>query len=119
MTETFISLAFVVLFSVVAWAVGAGAESMIWGGVAIAAFGFAYGIPCAVVYHWLFYRSLVRMDRLPARWWISPPRHHDLLPSEDRPRVLVWGAIGGSGFVMVVLGIIVMTVGLWRTLAGE
>lgn len=116
MLEIAISVGFVVLFSVVAWAANAGAESMIWGGMAIATFGFAYGIPTAVVYHWRLYQSLRRADRLPARWWLSPTSHHALIPRDERRGVLVWGGIGGSGFLVIVLGIIVTTIGLWRTL---
>lgn len=116
MVESLISLGFVLLFCVIGWAVNAGAESMIWGGIALAALGFTYGIPTALVYHWLLYRSLVRARRLPDRWWLSPTSHHDLVPREERLTVLVWGALGGTGFVVIVLGILVTTIGLWRTL---
>ena len=118
MFEALIALGFVALFSVLAWAANAGAESMIWGGIALAALGFAYGIPTAIVYHWRLHQSLTRAERLPARWWLSPTSHHALIPREDRRSVLQWGAIGGSGFLVIVLGIIVTAVGLWRTLSG-
>ena len=117
MLETLISLGIVLLFSVVAWAANAGAEATVWGGVAISTIGFVYGIPSAIIYHWLFYRSLVRVDRLPDRWWISPTSHHGLLPRDERRGVYVWGAIGGTGFLVIVLGILVTSVGLWRLLA--
>lgn len=116
MLESLISLAFVLLFCVIGWAVNAGGEAMIWGGVALAAVGFAYGIPTALVYHWLLYRSLVRADRLPLRWWLSPTSHHELVPREERTTVFVWAALGGTGFVVIVLGILVTSIGLWRTL---
>lgn len=118
MFETWIALGFVVLFAVVAWGANAGPEAMISGGVALAALGFGYGIPAAIVYHWRLHRSLSRAGRLPERWWLSPTSHHDLIPPGDRRFVLVWGAIGGSGFLVIVLGIIVITVGLWRMLSG-
>ena len=117
MFETLLALGFVVLFASVAWAANAGAESMIWAGLALAAVGFGYGIPTAIVYHWRLHRSLSRAGRLPERWWLSPTSHHGLIPREDRRGVLRWGAIGGSGFLVIVLGIILLTVGLWRTLA--
>lgn len=116
MFEALISLAIVLLLSVLAWAASAGAESMVWGGIAIAAIGFGYGLPTAAVYHWRLYCSLVRVDRLPERWWLSPTSHHGLLPAEDRVGVLAWGAIGGSGFGVIVLGILVTGIGLWRLL---
>lgn len=65
MIETLLSIGFVFLFSVLAWAVNANAETMIRGGVGL---GFAYGIPPAIVYHWMLYRSLLRAEQLTHRW---------------------------------------------------
>jgi len=115
--ESLISLGLVVLFCVVGWAFVASAESLLWGGIGLAVFGFLYGIPAAVVYHWLLYRSLVRIDRLPPRWWLQPTALHDRIPPEDRRGVFAWGGIGGSGFLVIVLGIVLTSIGLWRTLA--
>lgn len=114
MFEALIGLGLVVLFCVLAWAAGAPAETLLVVGISVAALGFAYGLPAAFVYHWLLHRSLVRAGRLPKRWWISPTSHHDLVPSGDRPRVLVCAAIGGSGFLVIVLGIVLTSLGLWR-----
>ena len=116
MIESLISLGIVVLFSVLAWTANAGAESMIWGGIGLAGIGFAFGIPTAIIYHWMLYRSLVRADRLPERWWLSPTSHHGLVPRNDLRDVYLWGALGGTGFLVIVLGIIVTSIGLWRTL---
>ncbi len=116
MIESLISLGLVVLFCVVGWGFVASAESLLWGGIGLAAVGFLYGIPAAIVYHWLLYRSLVRCDRLPPRWWLQPTALHDRIPAEDRPRVFVWAGIGGSGFLVIVVGIILTSIGLWRTL---
>jgi hypothetical protein len=115
--ESLIGLALVALFCLIGWAVGADPESLIRAGMGLAAVGFLYGIPTAVVYHWLLYRSLAREDRLPRRWWLSPTSHHDLVPREDRRGVFVWGAVGGSGFVVIVAGILLTTIGLWRMLS--
>jgi hypothetical protein len=112
--ETLIGAGLVVVFCVLAWAVGAAAETLIVAGISIAAFGFAYGLPAAFVYHWLLHRSLARAGRLPKRWWLSPTSHHELVPPRDRPRVLVSAAIGGSGFFVIVLGIVLTSLGLWR-----
>ena len=117
MFESLISLGILVLFCVVAWALAASANSLIWGGLGLAGLGFAYGIPAAIVYHWRLRQSLLRAGRLPARWWLRATAHHDLIPREEQAGVLLWGAIGGSGFVMIVLGIILTSIGLWRTLA--
>ena len=116
MVESLISLGFVFLFCVIGWAVNAGAEAMIWGGMGLAAIGFLYGIPTAIVYHWMLYRSLSRAQRLPERWWLSPTSHHGLIPRDERSCVFIWGAIGGTGFLVIVMGILVTSIGLWRTL---
>lgn len=116
MIETLLSLGLFILFCLVAFAANADSEAMIWAGVALAAVGFGYGIPTAIVYHWRLWASLRRAGRLPERWWLSPTSHHGLLPSDERRGVLVWGAIGGTGFLVIVLGIVFTAVGLWRTL---
>jgi hypothetical protein len=115
--ETLIGVAIFVLFCVLAWAAKASAEALLVGGLGLAALGFAYGIPTALVYHWLLHRALSRDGRLPQRWWISPTAHHHLLEPNERPRVLVWAAIGGSGFIVIVLGIVLTSLGLWRARA--
>jgi len=116
MVEALISLALVALFSLVAWATGANPDGLVWGGIGLSAVGFAYGIPTAIVYHWLLYRALVDADRLPARWWLAPTSHHGLVPREQRRRIYLWGAIGGTGFLVIVLGILLTSVGLWQLL---
>jgi hypothetical protein len=115
--EMLISLGIVVLFCVIGWSIQAGTEAMIYGGLALAASGLVYGIPTAIVYHWALHRSLVRVDRLPNRWWLAPTALHGLIPSADRRLILTWGAIGGSGFLVTVLGFIVTSIGLWRMLS--
>ena len=114
MLETLIGFALVALFCVLGWAFGADPESLIWGGTGLAALGFAFGIPTAIVYHWRLYRSLVRCERLPRRWWLQPTALHDRIPRDERAGVLVWGALGGTGFLVIVLGIVLTTIGLWR-----
>lgn len=117
MFEALISLGLVVFFCVIGWAFGASADSLIWGGIGLAVLGFAYGIPTAIVYHWRLRRSLLRCGRLPVRWWLNPTAHHDLIPRDEQTGVLIWGALGGSGFLVIVLGIVLTSIGLWRTLA--
>jgi len=117
MFETLISLGVVALFCVLAWAAKASAEALLLGGLGLAAVGFAYGIPTALVYHWLLHRALTRHARLPARWWLSPTSHHDLVPPAERRAVLVWAGLGGSGFLVIVLGILLTSLGLWRAQA--
>jgi len=115
--EALISALLVALFCVIGWGSQAAAESLILAGVGLAAAGFAFGIPTAIVYHWRLYRSLTDCGRLPARWWLQPTSLHDRIPSQDRAGVLFWGAVGGAGFAVIVLGILLTSMGLWRTLS--
>ena len=115
MFEIAISTALIGLFVLMSWAASAASESILYAGLVFAAIGFAYGIPAAGVYHWRLYRSLLAAGRLPVRWWLNPTALHDQIPAADRRRVLTWGALGGSGFVVIVLGILLTTFGLWRT----
>ncbi len=116
MFESLISLGLVLLFCIIGFALGASPDSLIWGGIGLASLGFAYGIPAAIVYHWRLRQSLLRCGRLRVRWWLQPTALHDLIPREEQTGVLVWGALGGSGFLLIVLGIILTSIGLWRTL---
>jgi hypothetical protein len=115
--ETLIGALIVGLFFMLGWAAKAPAETLIYVGIAAAAAGFAYGIPTAIVYHWRLYRSLLACNRLPARWWLKPTSLHDRIPPTDRAGVFVWGAIGGSGFGVILVGIALTSMGLWRTLS--
>jgi hypothetical protein len=115
--ESLISVALVGLFILIGWATQAPAETLILAGLGCAAVGFGYGIPTAIVYHWRLYRSLLACGRLPRRWWLQPTALHDRIPAEDRLGVLLWAGIGGSGFVAVVVGILLTSMGLWHTLS--
>ena len=91
------SLAIALLLTLATWAVGADPESLVWVGLGVAALGFAYGIPTALVYHWLLYRALVRAKRLPARWWVSPTSHHALVRHDDRRSIYLCARSEGVG----------------------
>ena len=117
LVEILISSALVGLFFLIGWATQAGADTLILAGLGFAGVGFGYGIPTAIVYHWRLYQSLLACDRLPPRWWLQPTSLHDRVPTGDRAGVFFWGAIGGSGFAVVVVGIILTSLGVWRTLA--
>lgn len=117
MVEILLSAMLVGLFFLMGWAAQAPAETLLFTGMAFAALGFAYGIPTAIVYHWRLFKSLRACDRLPARWWLQPTSLHGQIPAADRAGVFVWGAIGGSGFGVIVIGIVLTSMGLWRTLS--
>ena len=74
----------------------------------------ALGLPTGLLYHVLLYRALRSRGVVPERWWLRPTSLHDDIPDEQRGRVLFWCALGAAGFLVIVLGLVVGTVGLWR-----
>ena len=92
---------------------------LLWvGGIAFLT-GVVVGIPAGVVYHIRLYQCLKPRGKLDPHWIWHPLRlHGELLPSE-RLRVLGWGYVGGVGFVLLMAGIIVFAMGIFRMQAGN
>ncbi len=68
------------------------------------AVGLLVGAPTGFWYH-VKLRSTLRVSgRPPERWWLHPVAHHDRLPPEARPSVMLWFRLGGLGFAVAVLG---------------
>lgn len=94
--------------------VGLGALSFVpweqlfsWGQWTIAC-GMAVGVPPAVVYHVILYRAL-RAHRIDTTGFIwNPIRFHHLLVPAARRGFLPWFYVGGAGFVVVVLGLVLL-----------
>ena len=78
--------------------------------------GLALGIPTGALYHVELHRSLSACARLPERWWVSPTSLHGLIPPTDRVRVLGWCYAGAAGFVVTVLGCVLVAFALFRGL---
>jgi hypothetical protein len=64
----------------------------------------------------MLYRSLARVGVLPGRWWLKPTSLHHLIPLEDRTSVLAWCVAGALGFLLIVFGIVLASVGAFRLL---
>jgi len=79
--------------------------------------GLGFGLPTGAVYHLALHRSLERVGRLPARWWLNPTAHHRHLPRSDAPRVLAWCRAGALGCAVVFVGCAVAALGIWKSLA--
>lgn len=77
-------------------------DLMLIGGLGLLVLGLVVGIPTGVVYHVLLHRACGA--RLPARWWIHPTEHHDLIPAERRRAVLAWCYTGAAGCGVALLG---------------
>ena len=105
-----------VLISLVVAAMGAAAmvpwRDLFAGGVWLVIFGFALGLPTGIVYHVQLYRKLRAHQPLPKTWILRPIPLNERLRPEDRGAVLPWCYIGGLGFGIIVLGLVVLFLGM-------
>ncbi|MEL6179650.1 MAG: hypothetical protein AAFS10_11895 [Myxococcota bacterium] len=74
--------------------------------------GMALGVPTGVVYHVQLYRKLNHRDALPNDWIWRPIGCNELLTPHERGAVIPWSIAGGVGFVIVVLGILIVALAL-------
>ena len=51
---------------------------------------------------------------MPRRWWLHPTDWHGHVADEDRPGVRRWFLVGGFGFLVVILGCVLMAAGAFR-----
>jgi hypothetical protein len=86
-------------------------------GIWLIAGGFGLGLPTGAIYHVMLYRSLDRVGDLPTRWWLKPISLHPRIPEEDRVSVLAWCLAGAFGFLVIVFGIVLASVGAYRLLS--
>lgn len=82
-----------------------------WGTVVIVA-GFLLGVPTGVVYHVLLWRELCRVPPVPKGWIWNPFGHHHRIGKAAERTVIPWAVAGGVGFVLIVIGMAVVTGGL-------
>jgi hypothetical protein len=82
-----------------------------WGSLTIAA-GFLLGVPTGVVYHVLLWRELRRVGPVPSGWIWNPFGHHHRIGRRAERHVLPWAIAGGVGFVLIVIGMAVVTGGM-------
>jgi hypothetical protein len=91
------------------------AESVLLAGAWLVLGGLAFGVPTGFLYHLLLRRSLRRKGPLPTRWWLQPTRLNHTLPASDRPLVLGFCYAGAAGFLVTLLGCLVIAIGTWRS----
>ena len=113
-------VAIVALIGLLFWGVSLAAtlspEMVLWGGIWLVAGGFGLGLPTGAIYHLMLFRSLGRADVLPGNWWLKPTSLHHLIPMEDRFSVLSWCFAGALGFLVIMFGIVLASVGAYRLL---
>jgi hypothetical protein len=83
-------------------------ESLLEYGQLTIAAGMLFGVPPAIVYHLILFRQL-RAHRIDTRGFIwNPIRFHHLLVPAARRGFMPFFYAGGLGFVVVVLGLVLM-----------
>jgi len=83
-------------------------ETLAYASVWLIGIGFAVGIPTGVVYHVWLYKALRPIGLLPDDWYWRPIACNDLVPDEDRGRVLAMCYTAAGGFVIVTGGIVAL-----------
>jgi hypothetical protein len=82
-------------------------------GILLIAGGLIFSLPCAIWYHWLLYRTLSPRGALDSRWIWNPTAHHERLSTEERTAVMPWFYAGAAGWVLSVLGCVLLGLGAW------
>ncbi len=88
--------------------------------LALVALGSVVGLPCGVWYHVVLRRELLQRGDLPKGWLWQPTHQHRLLDAAARARVQRWFALGGAGFVLIVVGALlgVLALAVWYRAGG-
>ncbi|MBW1831196.1 MAG: hypothetical protein DRH23_10450 [Deltaproteobacteria bacterium] len=74
--------------------------------------GFVVGVPTGFIYHVRLFQVLRPRGELPRGWYWRPLRFNACLRREERARVMVWCYVGGLGFVIICLGLVLMGAGV-------
>jgi hypothetical protein len=81
---------------------------MMAGGAMIAFVGLAVSVVGSIGYHLSLLRTLGARGVLPRRWWLDPTGQHVNLTRPERRQVMPWFLMGAAGFVVVILGAVVV-----------
>lgn len=74
--------------------------------------GLAVGVPTGLWYHVLLYRIVSAKVAVPPRWWLSPSDLHVHLTDTEERRIRLWYGLGGTGFVLSLVGGLAAIAGL-------
>lgn len=83
-------------------------ELLLMWSVGLIAAGLAIGLPAGLVYHILLARALKATSLDVKRWWLRPTTFHDALVPTTRRSVEPWFRIGAAGFMVAVVGCVVL-----------
>lgn len=87
-------------------------EYLYYGGLWVTAAGFVVGVPTGFIYHVRLYQVLHPRGELPPGWFWRPIRFNSRLRKEERGSVMSWCYVGGLGFVVICLGLLMMGAGV-------
>lgn len=87
-------------------------DTLYYGGIWVTAAGFIVGVPTGFVYHVRLYRVLSPRGELPPGWYWRPLRYNACLRPEERSGVMSWCYVGGFGFAIIVIGLLMMGAGV-------
>ena len=91
---------------------------LLGGGALLVVVGLLVGTPTGVWYHVRLYRAMRKRGPLPSTWWLRPDRLHDALDATEKASVKVPFYAGAAGFVMAVLGCLLVAYGSLRAPPG-
>jgi len=107
--EVLIALALVAcLFAapLVAW------TSLVMAGVLVTGAGLLFGVTTGLWYHIVLAKALVAAKAHTPGWWLRPVSLHERLDEAGRRRVMPWFYAGAAGFVVTVVGLILLGLGI-------
>jgi hypothetical protein len=87
-------------------------ETLYYGGIWVTAAGFVVGVPTGLIYHLRLYQVLNPRRELPRGWFWRPLRFNSRLGREERAGVMAWCYVGGLGFAIICLGLLMMGAGV-------
>ena len=87
-------------------------ETLYYGGIWVTAAGFLVGVPTGMIYHLRLYQVLHPRGELPQGWYWRPLRFNSFLRREERAGVMTWCYIGGFGFAIICVGLLMMAAGV-------
>jgi hypothetical protein len=86
---------------------------LLWVSLGAMLLGSLLGVPFGLRYHLLLRRELLRLGKLPARWYWHPTRLHEQLDAPGHARVRLAFLLGAWGFGLIMLGCGLATVTLF------
>jgi hypothetical protein len=79
--------------------------TLLWSAAVVIGVGCLVGFPAGLGYHLILRRELLRLGQLHKGWVWRPTQHHVYLDAPGITRVRPWLWSGGTGFLLIMLGV--------------